>query len=175
MNFAGRITLALAFIASVVVFELPADAQSPSPSPMAPMARSSPMPPQHFPITPALLAGLPRTTVTVTEEHGGGTATYGGVALSAILARENVPQGKALRGAMLGQVAVVVASDGYRVAFAFPELDPAFTDRVVLLADTRNGAPLDPKIGPYRIVVPDEKREARWIHNAIEIDIATAQ
>jgi len=174
MRFAGPIALALALIASLALTEGPSNAQSPSPPPMSPMNRSAPMPAQRIPITPGLLAGLPRTTVTVTEEHGG-TATYAGVALGAILARENVPQGKALRGAMLGQVAVVVASDGYRVAFAFPELDPAFTDRVVLLADTRNGAPLDPKIGPYRIVVPDEKREARWIHNVTEIDIATAE
>lgn len=174
MKVAGPATLAFALIAAVGFAELPARAQSPSPAPMAPMNRSEPMPARRITITPALLAGLPRTTVTVAEEHGG-SATYRGVALGAILARENVPQGKALRGAMLGQVAVVVASDGYRVAFAFPELDPAFTDRVVLLADTRDGAPLDPKIGPYRIVVPDEKREARWIHNAIEIDIATAQ
>ena len=137
------------------------------------MHRTLPMPLRHIAITPASLAGLPRASVTVDEERGG-SATYAGVPVSAILARENVAQGKDLRGVMLSQVAVVVAADGYRVAFAFPELDPAFTDRVVLLADSRNGVPLDPKIGPYRIIVPSEKREARWIHNVTEIDVENA-
>ena len=32
-------------------------------------------------------------------------------------------------------------SDGYRAVFALPELDPAFTDAIVLLADRRDGPP----------------------------------
>ena len=58
---------------------------------------------------------------------------------------------------------LVEAADGYRVVFALPELDPAFTERVVLLADHRDGQPLTPAEGPLRLVVPDEKRQARWV------------
>ena len=58
---------------------------------------------------------------------------------------------------------LVEAADGYRVIFALPELDPAFTERVVLLADHRDGQPLSTAEGPLRLVVPDEKRHARWV------------
>jgi hypothetical protein len=43
------------------------------------------------------------------------------------------------------------------VVIALPELDPAFTDKQILLVFLRNGKPLDGKEGPYRIVIPDEK------------------
>jgi len=101
----------------------------------------------------------------------GGPATYSGVELGAVLARAGVPQGEALRGRDLAAYAVVIASDGYRVVFALPELDPAFTDRLVLLADQRNGQALPASLAPFRIVIPAEKRQARWIRNAVEIDV----
>jgi hypothetical protein len=66
--------------------------------------------------------------------------------------------------------AVVKAADGYRAVYALPELDPSFTDRVILLADRRNGAPLDAK-APFRVVVPGEKHEARWVRQVTEIDV----
>ncbi len=163
----GRLACLILVSAAMPAF---GDPVVPPPPPM-PMSSASPLATQRIALVPALLIGLPRSSVTVKERDG--LATYGGVALGAVLARAGVPQGKDLRGPMLGQVAVVVASDGYRVAFAFPELDPAFTDRIVLLADTKNGQPLDAKSGPYRVIVPDEKREARWIHSVTEIDIET--
>ena len=50
---------------------------------------------------------------------------------------------------------LVEAADDYRVVFALPELDPAFTERVILLADRRDGQPLAAAEGPLRLVVPD--------------------
>jgi DMSO/TMAO reductase YedYZ molybdopterin-dependent catalytic subunit len=55
------------------------------------------------------------------------------------------------------------ASDGYRAIFSLPELDADFQDSEVIVADTMNGAPLDEKTGPFRIVAPHDKRPARWI------------
>jgi hypothetical protein len=34
---------------------------------------------------------------------------------------------------------------------------------VILLADRRDGQPLAAAEGPLRLVVPDEKRHARWV------------
>jgi hypothetical protein len=56
-----------------------------------------------------------------------------------------------------------------------PELDPAFADRQILLVFLRNGKPLDEKEGPYRIVVPDEKRMARWLEQVTNLKIASVQ
>ena len=56
----------------------------------------------------------------------------------------------------MAQYVIVEAADGYRAAFAVAELDPAFTDRVILLADHRDGKPLSTQSGPLQIIVPGE-------------------
>jgi hypothetical protein len=79
-----------------------------------------------------------------------------------------------LRGKKLATYLVVEAADGYRVVFALPELDPAYTDKVVLLADRRDGQPLSEKEGKLRIVVPDEKRQTRWARQVISLTVRSS-
>lgn len=69
---------------------------------------------------------------------------------------------------------VVEASDGYRAVFAMPELDPAFSDRVILLADRRDGRPLPDQAGPLQVIVPGEKKHARWVRQVIRLRIGRA-
>jgi hypothetical protein len=69
---------------------------------------------------------------------------------------------------------VVEALDKYRVIFALPELDAAFTDRGVLLADRRDNQPLPTVEGPLRLVIPDEKRHARWVRQVVSIHLRRA-
>jgi len=66
---------------------------------------------------------------------------------------------------------VASAPDGYRVLFSIAEFDTAFSDRVILLADRRDGKPLDSREGPLRIVVPGDKRHARWIRGVIGFEV----
>ena len=66
---------------------------------------------------------------------------------------------------------VVEAADGYRAVFALAELDPAFTDRVILLADRRDGKPLSTREGPFQIIVPGEKKHARWVRQVIRLKV----
>lgn len=113
-------------------------------------------------LTPETFAPLPRATATV-QDKDGSSHTYEGVRLSDVLAPQGVPLGKGLRGARLTDVLIVEATDGYRVAFALPEIDPAFTDRLVLLADKRDGAAITGNEGPLKLIVPDEKMRARWV------------
>jgi hypothetical protein len=47
--------------------------------------------------------------------------------------------GKDLRGKQMALYVLASASDGYRAVFALAELDPAFTDRHILLVDRRDG------------------------------------
>jgi hypothetical protein len=49
------------------------------------------------------------------------------------------------------------------------ELDPAFTDKQIVLAFLPGGEPPDDKEGPYRIVIPDEKRMARWVRQVTRL------
>ncbi|HMD86851.1 MAG TPA: molybdopterin-dependent oxidoreductase [Terriglobia bacterium] len=119
------------------------------------------------------LAAMPRTKVTAKEHDS--TVTYEGVALTEILQKAGSPLGKEMRGKALASYVLVTARDGYRVVFALPELDPDFTDasRQIILADTADGAPLPEKQGPVRIVVPQEKKGARWIRMVETIEVVT--
>ncbi len=134
---------------------------------------ASPLPGVSVVLAPDSLRDLPRRTVTVTDEHGT-SATYAGADVEAVLARAGATAGSAMRGPALAQYVVVRGADGYRAVFALAELDPGFTDRVVLLADRRDGQPLPARLGPYQVVVPGEKRNARWVRNVVEIDIRSA-
>lgn len=106
---------------------------------------------------------LPRTTLKVMNPHDKKEETYEGVLLTELLKRAGVPLGAQLRGAAMATYIQADASDGYRVIFSLPELDADFQDSEVIVADTMNGAPLDDKAGPFRLVAPHDKRPARWI------------
>jgi DMSO/TMAO reductase YedYZ molybdopterin-dependent catalytic subunit len=116
------------------------------------------------------LAKLPRRKVRA-KDHGGTEAEFEGVALAEILKLAGVPAGEQLRGDKLGLFLLLEAADKYRAVFALPELDAMFTDKVVLLADRRDGKPLNEKEGPLRIIVPDEKRHGRWVRQVIALTI----
>jgi hypothetical protein len=101
--------------------------------------------------------------------------TFEGVTLGAVLEKAGVGLGESLRGKRLASCLLVEAADGYRAAIALPEIDPAFTDKQIVLAFLRNGKPLDEKEGPYRIVIPGEKRMARWVRQVTALKIVDLQ
>jgi DMSO/TMAO reductase YedYZ molybdopterin-dependent catalytic subunit len=106
---------------------------------------------------------LPRKTLKVTNPHDKKEETYEGVLLTELLKRAGVPLGAQLRGAAMATYVLADAADGYRVVFSLAELDSDFQDSDVIVADTMNGAPLDAKTGPFRLVAPHDKRPARWV------------
>lgn len=115
------------------------------------------------------IESLPQVEVTT---HGSETsATFEGVALSAVLEKAGVEFGHSMRGKRLASCLLVEAADGYRAVIALPELDPDFTDKKVVLAYLQDGKPLDEKAGPYRIVIPEEKRMARWVRQVTTLKI----
>jgi hypothetical protein len=120
-------------------------------------------------VTPAEIAAMPHQTITV-EDHGKSVG-FEGVPLRLVLEKVHVTFGDSLRGRRLADCLLVEAADGYRVVFTLPELDPAFSDRVILLADKANGRPLDSKEGPFRIIVPREKRLARWVRQVTTLKV----
>jgi DMSO/TMAO reductase YedYZ molybdopterin-dependent catalytic subunit len=115
-------------------------------------------------------AKLPRQSVEA-KGHDGVESRYEGVPLSEFIARAGVPVGKDLRGPAMALFLVVEAADGYRATFAIAELDSAFTDRVVLLADHRDGRPLSTREGPFQIIVPGEKKHARWVRQVTRLKV----
>ena len=69
---------------------------------------------------------------------------------------------------------VAEGADGYKVVYALPEFDPDFTDGLILIADRKNGEALPPKEGPLRMVVPWEKRQARWVRQLTVLRVGQA-
>jgi DMSO/TMAO reductase YedYZ molybdopterin-dependent catalytic subunit len=124
-------------------------------------------------LTMTELKAMPAAKVTV-KDHDGTTAVYEGVPLHDILSRAGAPQGETLRGDALQLVVLVKAADGYKVALSLAEPDPLFADKQVLLAYQRNALDLDAKTGPLRLVIPDEKRQARWVRQVTELEIVRA-
>lgn len=121
-------------------------------------------------LTAAALGKLPRRTVKVTDKDQK-QVEYEGVQLTDVLRHFGVVLGKELRGARVASYVLLEASDGYRVVLAIGEVDPETTDKVVLLADRADGAPLPEKVGPFRIVIPDDKRPVRWIRMLAKISV----
>jgi hypothetical protein len=115
--------------------------------------------------------------VKVTTGAPGATTTFEGVALKAILEKAGVGFSEPLKGKRLALCLLVEAADGYRVVIALPEIDPAFTDKQFVLAFLKDGKPLDDddKEGPYRIVIPDEKRMARWVRQVTKLKIVDVE
>jgi DMSO/TMAO reductase YedYZ molybdopterin-dependent catalytic subunit len=126
--------------------------------------------PRPVGLTAAEFGRLPRQTVRA-KDHDGKEAEFEGVPLVEVLKTSGVKFGQDLRGPALASYLVVEAADGYRALFALPELDPAFTDRVILLADRRDGKPLGGNAGPLRVIVPGEKRHARWVRQVIGLKV----
>jgi hypothetical protein len=137
------------------------------PAPAAATTAATPLP--HLVLTAALLAGL------AADGHG---VRRRRLERDVLGHRSRRAAGKirrtrrcGLHGRAAADYALLRAVDGYRTVFALAELDPSLTSKVVLIADQRNGAPLDAKLGPFRAIVPDEKHHLRWIRNVIEVDV----
>jgi hypothetical protein len=120
-------------------------------------------------LTRAEIEALPH--VKVSASIHGSLATFEGVSLQAVLEKAGVAFGESLRGARMASCLLVEGADGYRVVIALPELDPAFTDRQIILAFLKDGKALDDKEGPYRVVIPDEKRPARSVRQVTALKI----
>lgn len=123
-------------------------------------------------VASADLARLTRHDTTVSAHEVSGR--YSGIALTDLLALVNAPLADSLRGRALSTYVLVEASDGYRVLFSLAELDARFTDRVALLADRKDGQPLPPAEGPYRLIVPGETRPARWARQVVRVSLGRA-
>jgi DMSO/TMAO reductase YedYZ molybdopterin-dependent catalytic subunit len=108
------------------------------------------------------LKKMPRKSLS-TRDHAGEMHQYDGVPIGAILAKAGVPQGAALRGKSMALTVIAEGTDGYRAIFSLAELDDDFAAETVLIVDSTDGQPLSSDQGPLRLVVPGDKRPARWV------------
>lgn len=120
----------------------------------------------------AALAKLPH--VAVDGDDHGTRGHWEGVRLIDLLHEAGLPTGEAMRGKAMSLYVRIGAADGYRAVYALAELDKSFRDGEVILADRREGKPLDAKEGPFRVIAPSEKRPGRWVRQVTSIDVLRA-
>ena len=123
---------------------------------------------------PQDFAKLLQVKVSATD-HDGKKHEYDGVNLRDVLAQAGVATGDGLRGKELAVYVVAEASDGYRVVFSIAELDPVFSSIQVIVATKADGQPLSSHDGPTRLVVPGDKRPARWVRMLTSLSVMRAQ
>lgn len=121
---------------------------------------------QPLTLTADGLAKMPRSSAQT--KSNGHAVKYEGVLLYAVLQRAGLPE---LRGKTLASYVIAEAKDGYQALFSLAELDPAFTDSEVLLADTADGKPLTGAQGPFRLIVPKDKHGARSVRMLAKLDV----
>ncbi|HMH20334.1 MAG TPA: molybdopterin-dependent oxidoreductase [Puia sp.] len=107
------------------------------------------------------LAKINRIQVRATD-HDGKEHGFSGFAVADILQKAGATMGSQLRGKNMNKYLLVRSKDGYQTVFSLAELDSSFTDHLILLADQEDGHPLPADKGPFRIIVPGEKKHARW-------------
>jgi len=124
-------------------------------------------------VMPEAWGKLPRTTVKA-KDHGGAIVAFEGVAARELLKLVAAPLGPELRGQQLTLYTTAEGADGYKVVYALAEFDTDFTDGLILIADRKDGEVLPPKEGPLRMVVPWEKRQARWVRQLTVLRLGQA-
>jgi hypothetical protein len=117
---------------------------------------------------------LPHVNLTVHNTHTDADETYSGVPLVALLSKLNAPLGKDLHKEALATYLIATGSDGYSVVLSLAEVDPSFHAGQVIVADARDSQPLG-KSGPFQLIVSDDKRPARWVHNLVSITLQSAR
>ena len=120
--------------------------------------------------SPATLAAVPHTTLTVYNEHAKASQTYSGVRLIDLLKTLGVPD--KLHGKDFQLYLVAEGTDGYQVVYSLGEVTPDVHDCTVIVADTQDGKPIADD-GPLKLVAAGEKRPARWVRNLVAIRVQT--
>jgi hypothetical protein len=109
--------------------------------------------------------------VTAKDPHSKTPSQYRGVALWEVLSLAGVPSDSPLERDTLASTVRVDATDRYHVAFSLAELDPQTGATDALLVFERDGKPLDAPSAPFRLVVPTDKRGARWVRQVVRIRV----
>ena len=118
------------------------------------------------------LSNLPHQTVKATDQRT--TALFEAVLLTDVLAKVDLPTGETFHSTAASYYLLVEAKDGYRAVFAWAELDSTFMGKAVYVVTKRDGKPLSEKGGPFQLVVPGEKRGARWVRQVTTLRIRQA-
>jgi len=122
-------------------------------------------------LTPDELSRLPvvEQDVLYQTSKGERSGNYKGPLLWSILEARGIAD---LSGhnAHLQHSFAIEGRDGYRIVFSVGEIDPDFGNAPIQLATERDGKSLVPGEG-YLLVVPGDKRGARYVRDVVKIEL----
>lgn len=107
------------------------------------------------------LEKLPPVEIKAKDKEGR-EQVYKGVNLFNVLQTAGIP---ATSKSFLSYIQVT-GKDNYKVIFTLTELDPVFTSQQIVLA-------IEP--ASFRIVVPNDKKHARWVRDVAAIKLVTVR
>ena len=113
--------------------------------------------------------------MSLTNGHTGTPECYSGVPLIEVLEKVGAPEPSAVRGKALSDYIIATGSDNYHAVLSLAEIEPGFHPGRVLVADTLDGKPLDSKEGPFKLIVEEDQKPARWVHNLVKLELKQAQ
>ncbi len=119
-------------------------------------------------VSGADIRAMHRASVTVPY---GDKATFTGAVIGDLLAEVGAPSDVRLHGPPVNQIVIVTGQDGFTTVLSLAETEKSFRTEPIILADQRNGKPLDAKQGPYRLVIGGELKPARSVYAVIEIEL----
>ena len=125
-------------------------------------------------ITKAMFADM-KQVVIMAKAHDEKVHRYSGVPLTDILAKAGLAQGDSAKKRTILTYVEVTAADNYKAIYTLPEIDPLFASRVIILADRADKKPLPAEYGPFQIIVPGEKKHARWMRQVTSIRVVKVQ
>jgi len=96
---------------------------------------------------------------------------YAGILLYRLLEMAGIRLNPDNHEDFLRKVVVATSADGQSVVVAGGEIEPRFRAGQVLLATHRDGAPLDEREGPVRLVIPYGRQPGRWIRDVVAVTL----
>ncbi len=125
--------------------------------------------------SPETLKTLHHVQLTVTDGHSHAKQTYSGVPLVELMEKVGAPIPEAVKGKALAEYVVATGSDGYKAVLSLAEIEPGFHPGTVIVADTLDGKPLGAQGGPFKLVVEEDSKPARWVHNLVKLELKQAE
>jgi DMSO/TMAO reductase YedYZ molybdopterin-dependent catalytic subunit len=102
------------------------------------------------------------------------TTSFTGVLLRDILSVAQVNFNADTQNDQLSMFIVATGRDGYQAVVAWGEIDPEFGNQPILVAYEERGQPLIEEEGPFRLIVPSDGRDGRFVLRLASLSLLDA-
>lgn len=124
--------------------------------------------------TKGMIADM-KQVVVMAKAHDGAVHRYSGVSIADLLTKAGVLLGDSAKRKTVTSYIIVTAADNYKAIYAMTEIDPLFASRTIILASREDKKPLKGEDSPFQMVVPGEKKHARWVRQVTGIEVVTVK